>query len=88
MAEANGMTELAERKRALLQEAELHRQVLTLEALNLEARTLVARETMVRHKWWLLGGGALAAGVLLARRPRRLLDFLPTILSALRSFRS
>lgn len=84
------MNDLASRKRLLIAQTELHRQLIALERLQLQARWVGTRErartAIADRRWWLVGG-ALVAGVLLTRaspRLRNLLGWGPTVLAALR----
>lgn len=79
------MTPLAERKRQLLAEADLHRAVLRLESLRLQGQWEAARAFVPRHRWWFVGGAALA-GVLLARQGRGAAGWLPLLTTVWRQF--
>ena len=70
------MNALAERKRVLLLEAELHRTLIGLERVQLHQRAEELRERMTANRWWLFGG-ALAAGWLSTRVFGSTLRFLP-----------
>lgn len=81
------LKELAERKRLLVLQADLHRAVLQAEVIN--ARDRLAWVGQVREKLvgpWPLVGGA-AAGLLLVRKWRTALKWIPAGLSAWRWFR-
>jgi hypothetical protein len=70
MPAAEGLKELAERKRLLLLEARLNRSLIAAECESLRerlGRVAGARENLVRAGPWLLAGGT-AAAVLAARR--------------------
>lgn len=87
MAAQKKLNDLAERKRLLILEAELHRALLRAEATRARARlawlNLGGRER--RLSPWLLVGSALV-GLFAARYRRTLLKWLPTALAALRWF--
>jgi hypothetical protein len=82
------LSELAERKRLLTQQAELHRAVLQIEAAT--ARSQLCRLCSVREHLpggpWLMAGSALA-GFLLLRRWRSALSWLLPLLPIWRVFR-
>ena len=63
------MNQLAERKRLIVLQSDLHRHLLALECANLRARLAAARAKLWTMAPWVLGGGAVAA--LLAARRRR-----------------
>lgn len=81
------MTEVAARKRELILAAELHRQTIVEESAKIGAQAQAAREVVSRNRW-LIGGVAAAAGVVIARRPKALLNIVPTLVAAWRSFRA
>ena len=70
------LTELAERKRLLVLQADLHRALLQAEALSLRVRLNPVRAGVRVASPWLLGAGAVA-GLLAARRWRRVLRWVP-----------
>ena len=83
------LNELAERKRLLVLQSDLHRALLQTEVVN--ARAQLQWMAQVRAKlsaspWWLAGGGA-AAGLLLTRNWRTALKWLPAGLAAWRWLR-
>jgi hypothetical protein len=81
------LNELAERKRLLILEADLHRAVLQAEAGNLRARwqwISQAREKFPVKAGWLVGS---AAGLLAVRNWRRTLKLIPVGLTAWRWWR-
>ena len=80
------MNDLAARKRLLVAQAGLHRQLLELEGRRVLQRVDRARDFVHRNRWWLLGG-AVAGGVLLAPKRRGFLEMLPRIPELLRLFR-
>lgn len=79
---------MEERKRALVAQSDLHREIIAYESAQISVRAHAAGDVIARNRWWLLGGAAVAAGVVVSRRPRALLKFLPTVLSAWRAFRA
>jgi len=79
------LSELAERKKLLVLQADLHRAVLQAEVVNARARLMwlgQVREKMPGGPWWLAGGAT--AGLLLARKWRPLLKWFPAGLTAWR----
>lgn len=83
------MMELAERKRLLVLQADLHRAVLRAELAGVRARLewlQSARDTVGAASPW-LAMGAGVAGILAARRWRNLVRWIPTALAALRWIR-
>ncbi|HWA28490.1 MAG TPA: hypothetical protein VG734_22765 [Lacunisphaera sp.] len=82
---AERLNELALRKRLLVAQSALHRQMISLEGGSLATRGLDAGHLAVRHRWWLLGG-ALVAGVVMIRHRRALGTWLPLLITAARTF--
>lgn len=83
------LNELAERKRLLLLEAELHRGLISLERENLQGRLgglRATRERVASNRPLLIAGGTVA-GLLALRHCRKLACWMPTALTALRWFR-
>ena len=80
------MNDLADRKRLLLAEADLHRQLVRLEWARLHRGTDAVRAFTSGNRWWLLGL-AVAGGTLLARRWHGLARWLPTVIAVVRAFR-
>lgn len=83
------ITALANRKRALLVEAELHRGVIAAERLHLAGRITSVRNQVAGHRWWWIGGAVLA-GWIVSRRMGGLTRWLPaatTVLRLVRGFR-
>ena len=80
------MNALADRKRALLAEAELHRRVLARERLHLGAQAASIRAHVAGHRWWWIGGAALA-GWLVFRGARGLTRWLPAATTIFRLVR-
>ena len=81
MSENARMTPLAERKRRLVQEAALHRELLLIERRQIANRLTTMRQQLQTHRWWLLGG-AVAIGLTLGRF-RRVTRWLPTAIKAM-----
>ncbi len=80
------LNELAERRRLLVMEADLHRSLITLERESLRARLDGLREArgkVASHSPLLIAGGAVA-GLLAMRHWRKLARWIPTALTALR----
>ena len=89
MSEKGRLTELEEARRNLVLEAELRRSELRLEAAELHQRLLRLRTArfaipMMRP---LLALGAVVAGAVAARHPKKLVGWLPSALNLLRWFR-
>lgn len=77
---------LAERRKLLVLEGELHRSLVVLERENLRARLAglrAAREQVASHKPLLLAGSAVA-GLFALRHWRKLARWMPAALTALR----
>lgn len=81
------MNSLAARKRLLISQSELSRQLLRFERLNLQQRVGDTRERLQANRWWLVGG-ALGVGWLITRKMPRMAAWLPMALPALRMIRS
>lgn len=80
------LTSLAERRRLLVMEADLHRQVIATEIEAVRARLewlARARETASAGKPWLAVGGVVA-GLFAVRHWRKLAAWAPAALEALR----
>jgi hypothetical protein len=80
------MNELAERRRLLVMEADLHRNLISLERESLHARIAAlreARERVTSSKPLLLAGSAVA-GLVAMRHWRKLARWIPAALTALR----
>ena len=88
MPETSGVSAVEERKRALIARSDLHREIIAYESAQIGAQAQAASAVIARNRWWLLGGAAVAAGVVAVRRPKALLQALPTVLAAWRSFRA
>jgi hypothetical protein len=83
MHEGRELTELAERKRLLVAQADLHRAILRAEGVRVRSRfnwISEAREKVgAAGPWLALGAGAL--GILAARRWRNVVRWIPTALA-------
>jgi len=79
------MNDLATRKRLLVAQADLHRQLVTLESSRMRGRWDRASSFVNQNCWWLIGGAALV-GVLGVRHWRGLTQWLPTLVSIWRAF--
>lgn len=83
---AQQMNELAERRRLLVMEADLHRSLIGLERERLRERLASLRavqEKVSSHSPWLVAGSAVA-GVIAMRHWRKLARWLPAALTAMR----
>lgn len=80
------MNELADRKRLLIAQADLHRTILQAEMARCQARVDAARQGIRAGGPWLAAGSALA-GLLLARKWRTVAGWVPTALAAWRWYR-
>lgn len=84
------LNELAERRRLLVMEADLHRSLIGLEREGLRERLaglLAAREKVASNSPWLIAGSAVA-GLVAVRHWRKLARLLPAALTALRWVRA
>lgn len=84
------LNELAERRRLLVMEADLHRSFIGLERERLQERFAelrAAREKVASNSPWLIAGGAVAS-LLAMRHWRKLARWIPVALTALRWVRS
>jgi hypothetical protein len=80
------LKELAERKQLLLSEAEVRRSLIGLEFENLRARLAPlneARERIAAGGPWLVAGSAVA-GLLAVRHWRKVIQWAPLAVSAMR----
>jgi len=80
------LNELAERRRLLVMEADLHRSLIGLERESLRARLAglqAARERVASGGPWLAAGSAVA-GLLAVPHWSKLVRWIPTALTALR----
>ncbi|MDO8539319.1 MAG: hypothetical protein Q7S40_02680 [Opitutaceae bacterium] len=80
------MNELAARKALIVAQADLHRQLIAFERVKLQGRHDAARAFVEQNRWWLLGG-AIVAGLLLARHRRELVDWAPTVIAAVQALK-
>lgn len=84
------LNDLAERRRLLVLESDLHRSVVQLELESLRGRVAGLRELRERLSAgspWLVGGSALA-GLVAVRHWRKLAHWIPAAFAALRWVRS
>lgn len=80
------LNELAERRRLLVVEADLHRGIIGMEVENLRAQIAWlgrARERVSAGKPWLAAGGVVA-GLLAVRHWRKVAAWVPAALTAFR----
>lgn len=77
---------LSERKRLLVFQADLHRQLLAIERNQLRADVGDARDRLHASRWWLLGG-TVAAGWLFTRKLPAIARWLPALMPAWRLVR-
>lgn len=82
MSEAEGLTELAKRKRLLVAQADLHRSVVAISYLEMRTRLGTAQDAVQSKRWWIFGGLA-AAGVVLGGQWRMFTRWTPLALAAL-----
>jgi hypothetical protein len=80
------MNDLAARKRLLIAQADLHRQLIKLECQSVLQNLVQTQDSFNQKRWWLLRGAAVG-GFLLAPRWRRFLGLLPLIPDLLRVLR-
>lgn len=84
------MNDLAERRKMLLLEADLHRSVIGLERVNIQTRLAdlkKARERVAPGGPWLVAGSAVA-GLFAVRHLRNLAVWIPTAMTAWRWMKS
>lgn len=55
------LNDLAAQKRALVLQADLHRQLILAEFVRLEQRVALVQEQIAHRRWWWMGGSLLAA---------------------------
>jgi hypothetical protein len=82
------VSDLTERKRRIVEEADRHREAIGLELRRVTQRVDDAQDFVRGKKWWLWGGGIAVAGLLLFPKLRSTLDFLAEIPGWLRGLRS
>ena len=61
MPTATAINDLAARKLLLVRQAEIYREILTLERLNMKASIVNSGTQLLSHRWWLIGGLACAS---------------------------
>lgn len=86
MSSSARLKELAGRKRLLVAQSDLHRELIGMEAVRLRERRDAAQDFGHRHRWWLHGGLALGS-VLLAGKFRGLSRWLPAATILLRALK-
>jgi hypothetical protein len=77
------MNSLADRKRLLIRQAQIYRELVTLERENLSASIDNTRAQFRSTRWWLIGGMA-CAGWLLSTKLSGIAKWVPTALAAAR----
>ena len=80
------MNNLAARKRLLIAQADLHRQLIGYERQQLHDQWNAAFSFTQHKRWWVVGG-AMVGGALLTRRGRGLARWLPTVIATWRAFK-
>lgn len=78
------LSDLQARKELIIAEADLHRQLLTLERLRWQRRGAEAQQFIGTNRGWLVGG-ALLVGVVLMRRWNGFAQWLPTVIATTRA---
>lgn len=86
MPSSRSLNALTARKRLIIARSDLHRQLLEVERERCGMRGGSAHGHLDRHRWWLLAG-AVAGGVLVARRWRNFAAWIPGALAVWRAFR-
>jgi len=81
------MSDLTERKRQIVEQADHHRDAVGLELRRLRKCVADAQDFIQRKKWWLWGGGVAVAGLLLVPSLRSTLEALAEIPGLLRGLR-
>lgn len=79
------MNQLAARKNLIVAKADLHRQLFSLEHHRLQQRLNVSQLMAGNSRWWLVGGAVVAA-VVFRPKWRTLAGWLPTLVTAWRTF--
>jgi len=83
MSPTERVNDLAERKRLLVLEADLHRHIIGLECTALQARAAAltdVRKQLAARSPWVIGSGA-AAGLLAVRHWRKVIRWAPQVFS-------
>lgn len=80
------MSDFTRRKRLLVAQADLHRELLGLERASWRKCHDAADAFAGRNRWWLIGG-AIAGGVVLVRNWRGLAHWLPTLIAVWRALK-
>jgi hypothetical protein len=81
------MSDFAERKRQIVARADQHRDAIGLEYRRVTQHVSRAEDFVHRQKWWLWGGGAVIAGVMLLPGLRSTLAAVAQIPDLLRGLR-
>ena len=77
------MNSLADRKLLLIRQAQIYRELVTLESENLSASIDNTRAQFRSTRWWLIGGMA-CVGWLASTKLSGLAKWVPTVLAAAR----
>ena len=78
------MNDLARRKRLLIVQADLHRGLVRLECARWPGRCSATVAGAWKNRWW-LAGGAVVGGALLVRHWRKIIPWLPAVVTLLRA---
>jgi hypothetical protein len=81
------VSDLTERKRQIIAEADQHRDAIGLEFRRVTQRVGEAQDVITKGKWWLWAGGAAVAGLLVLPKLRSTLGVLAEIPGLLRGLR-
>lgn len=81
------LTGLDERKRQLVVQADLHRQLIVMERLHLQERFSALPRQITDHRWWWIAGAAVA-GWLVTRKLSGLIRWVPRLVIAARIIRN
>lgn len=74
------MNDLAERKRLLVAQADLHRSLIALERLQWQQRIADTAGQLQGQRWWLIGGAAVA-GWFVMKRLGGIVRWVPVVLT-------
>jgi len=81
------VSDLTQRKRQIVAEADGHRDAIGLEFRRVAQRVSEAQDFVERKKWWLWGGGTIVAGLMLFPTLRSTLGVLAEVPGLLRGLR-
>lgn len=81
------VSDLAERKRQIVAQADQHRDAIGLEYRRVAHRVGEAQDFIQKRKWLLWGGGVVVAGLMLVPKLRSTLGALAAIPGLLRGLR-